>query len=174
MNTALLITIAVVSISYIGYIVLMYGIQPSISASYNNLEGPVKKSLYSWFIFGVGLPMMILSDNTWGVIAGMFLLLDFACTTGGDKLNQFLHNLGAQGGMFLGTLMLGFAFGQWWLAGITAGLVAVIYFTNNYVAEVRFAVKGKKYLWNPKNGTWWLEVVVLGAVWFGLMIEKVI
>ena len=150
----LLIFIAITASLYIGYIVVKYGVQRSISASYNNLETPIKKSLYSWFILCVALPMMILSDNTIGVLAGMFLMLDFAAPTGGDKMNNFIHCLGADMGMLLGVLMIGFMFGLWWLVGFTAILVIA--------------------LTGIKNSTWWIECVILTSVWIGLLIEKVL
>jgi len=155
MNLGLLISIAVTSLLYIGYIVIRYGVQSSISASYKNLETPIKKSLYSWFIAFVAIPMMIVSDNWMGVVAGMFLSIDFAAPTGGSKLNMFLHCLGADAGMLLGTAMLGFMFGQWWLVGIASFVVVITY-------------------WKAKNSTWWIECEVLAAVWIGLLIEKVL
>lgn len=156
LNLTLWIFIAVVSILYCGYITLKYGVQKSISASYNNLETPVKKSLYAWFIFGVALPMMILSNNTMGVIAGMFLALDFAAPTGGDKIQNFIHCLGADVGMILGIAMLGFIFHLWLLVFLAAFTVSLL------------------YLLKVKNTTWWIEVTVLTSVWIGLFIEKII
>lgn len=146
------ITVAV-SVMYIGYIWIRYGVQKSISASYHNLETPVKKSLYAWFIFGVALPLMIISNCTLGVLAGMFLAIDFAAPTGGSKLQMFLHSLGANVGMILGMAMLGFVFGQWWLVGITGLIILSL------------------VLFEVKNKTWWVECAILAAVLIGLYIR---
>lgn len=160
MNLGLSLFIAVTSLLYLGYIIIKYGVQKSISASVYKLETSVKKSLYAWFIFCVALPMMILSDNWMGVVAGMFLAFDFAAPAGGDKMQRFIHTLGANVGMILGIAMLGFQFGQWWLVGITVFVILLLYVLDK-INKIR-------------NSVWWIEVAVLVSVWSGLLIEKVI
>jgi hypothetical protein len=141
----------VVSILYIGYIVLRYGVTSSISSSIHKLETSVKKSLYSWFIFGVALPMMLISNNTMGFLAGAFLMLDFAAVSGGDKLQGAIHMIGANVGMLLGVAMLGFVLHLWVLVGVIVVAVGLIYFLK------------------AKHGTWWIEIAVLIGVLIGLM-----
>lgn len=153
MNKVLLIFIAVTSISYLLYIVIRYGIQKSISASYNVLETPIKKSLYGWFMLAVALPMMIVSDNTLGWWAGAILAVDFAAPTGGDKMRHAIHCICADAGMMLGVLMIGAVFQAWWLVILTVIMVVIAYY-------------------KLKNKTWWIEIIVLCAVWLGLIIEK--
>lgn len=158
MNLILLILIAIVSILYIGYIVLKYGVQPSISASINNLETPVKKSLYSFFILPVAIMFAIVSDNQWGAIAAIILSVDFAATaqTGNSRLEYIIHCIGADLGMGIGVLMFGVMFGMWWL---------VIFCGATILIMIAFKVK---------NIAWWTEITVLSSVWIGLFIEKII
>jgi len=89
-------------------------------------------------------------------VAGMFLSLDFAAPAGGDKMQRFVHSLGANVGMILGVLMLGFIFHLWLLTVLTVAIVLLI------------------SLLKVKNSTWWIEVTVLASVWIGLFIEKII
>jgi len=156
LNLALLLFTIVTFGAYVGYIWIRYGVQPSISASWKNLENPVKKSLYSWAMACVAVPMMIVSSNWMGVWAGIFLAITFAAPTGGSRLQHTLHCVGADVGMILGTLMLGFFYGLWWLVAIAVAIVGVLYFTKS------------------KNHTWWIEIVVFLAVMLGLFIAKVL
>jgi len=157
--------ILLVGVFYYWLITKRYGIIGSISASYNYFETPISKSLYSLFIIGVAVPMMILSNNAMGWWAGAALAIDFAAPTGGDKLNHFLHCLGADLGMALGVIMLWAIWGMWWLTIPAIGIVAILYILGNY------SIKGKVWI---KNETWWIEWFVYAVVVVGLFIEKIL
>ncbi|MBP7509385.1 MAG: hypothetical protein KA807_16355 [Prolixibacteraceae bacterium] len=159
-------------VSYVTYIVVKYGMQKSISASWNNLENPVKKSLYSWAMACVALPMAIISDNAMGIWAGFFLAITFAAPTGGSRLNHFLHCLGANVGMLLGTLQLILVFGgifNWILVGLC------------YITVVTMlAIASKSKITESGNAsrfptsTSWIEIAVFITVMIGLFFEKVV
>lgn len=141
---------------FTAFVYFKYGIQTSISASIHVLHGAFEKSLYSWFILGVAVPMMIVSGTTLGVWAGILLSIDAAAPAGGDKLQNFLHCFGADVGMALGLLMLWVDYHLWPIV-----VVALI-----YIAFLQF----RKF----ENRTWWIECVAFGAVWVGLLWEKVL
>lgn len=164
-NLFLWLFILGMGIFYYILITSKYGVIGSISASYNYLETQVSKSLYSWFIFGVAVPMMLLSNNAWGWWAGAFLAIDFAAPTGGDKLQHTLHCIGADVGMGLGVAMLWIVWGMWWLTVPAIVIVALLYILGNY------KIKGKIWV---KNETWWIEWFVYAVVMVGMFIERVI
>jgi len=155
-------TIVTCSLAFLSYVVIKYGVQPSISASVYKLGTEVKKSFYAWFIFCISLPMMIVAENWMGFVAGSFLMLDAVNPAGGEeKLQDTLHVIGANEGMAFGVAMLGFMWGQWWLVGSTVATVLATYLLSK-----------KKKGWVLKNETWWIECEVLAAVLLGLIIEK--
>lgn len=158
--------------AYVIYIVIKYGMQKSISASWNNLENSVKKSLYSWAMVGVAVPMMIISDNWMGVLAGMFLGITFAAPTGGTKLNHFLHCLGADVGMLLGTLQLVVIFGgvfNWILVGVCyTAVVTMLAIANKH------RLNSTSFVSAFPTATSWIEIAIFITVMIGLFFEKVI
>jgi hypothetical protein len=156
LNIALLIFTVASFAAFCLFVVLKYGIQSSISASIHVLTGPFEKSLYSWFMLAVAIPMMIISGTALGWWAGALLAIDFAAVAGGDKFQNFLHCFGAEAGMTLGMLMLWVDFGLWYIV-VPAGLI-VLYMQWQKV----------------KNRTWWTEVVVFAAAVIGLLIAKVL
>ena len=136
---------------YNGFVWVKYGVQKSISADIYVLTGPFEKSYYSLFILSMSIPMMILSDNTIGWWAGALLALDFAAPAGGDRMQNFLHCFGADVGMGLGILMVGFVFHLWFLAG----------------AFIVFSLIATKW----KNGVTWVETAAFVTVYTGLLIH---
>lgn len=155
MNLALLIFIAVATIAYLSYIVVNYGVTKSISASYNSLQKK-DKLLYQLYMLCVVVPFIIVANNGMGFLAGALLAFDYAAPVSkNDKAQMLIHCIGADVGMTLGVLMLGVIFGQWWLVAIAA------------IVTIILALK-------VKNKAWWIEIVVLSAVWTGLLIEKIL
>lgn len=155
MNLTLLLLSIGIFIAFTLFVSLKYGVQKSISASINKLDGAFEKSLYSLFILGIAIPMMIVSNTTLGWFAGALLAIDFAAVSAGDKMQQFLHSFGADAGMMLGLLMLLLDFHLWYLP----------------VAFILFALFA---LWKLKNSTWWIETAVFVIVITGLFIVKIL
>ena len=164
LNIVLLAFIMVVFLAYTLGIYFAFGVTTSISSSIHKLQG-TKKSLYSWFMIGIAIPFMIVSDTPLGWWAGAFLAIDFAAPTGGDKLNHTLHCIGADVGMGLGVAMLWIVWGMWWLTVPAIVIVALLYILGNY------KIKGKIWV---KNETWWIEWFVYAVVMVGMFIERVI
>jgi hypothetical protein len=153
MDMILLLFSVGVFLWYTILVVSRYGVQKSISASYGSFETPVQKSFYSLFILGIALPLMLVSRTPLGWWAGALLAIDFAAPATGDKVQYFLHILGADAGMLLGMLMLWLDFGLWWIV----------------VAAAVFALFA---LWKLKNKAWWIETAVFVAVVTGLFIAR--
>lgn len=152
----LLSFIMAVFLAYTLGIYFTFGVTSSISSSIHKLKGPVQKSLYSWFMLGIAIPFMIVSDNPLGWWAGAFLAIDFAAPAGGSRMQYIIHCIGADVGMFLGLLMLVVNFHQW----------PIVLITVIYVAFYQFR--------KVENRTWWIECTVFAAAWLGLLIEKVL
>lgn len=155
-NLILILFTVAVFLTFTIFVSKKYGVQRSISASIHVLSGAWEKSTYSWFILGIAIPMMIVSNTSLGVWAGIFLAIDAAAvTTNDDNIQLFLHCMGADVGMMLGLALL-ITFGMLWLfvvATIVCGLILFL--------EV-------------KNSTWWIESTVFATVMTGLLIEKVL
>jgi hypothetical protein len=155
MNLALLILDVAVFLSFTVFVAKKYGVQKSISASIHKLTDKEDK-YYSFFIIGVALPLMIVSNNLLGFLAGALLCIDAAAPSTNDSdLQMFLHSFGADAGMVLGLVMLGTMYNQWYLVGATAifALGAVIF--------------------KLKNKTWWIETACWVAVMTGLFIANI-
>lgn len=155
MNLLLLLLSINIFIAFTLFVGTKYGVQKSISASIHVLDGMLEKSLYSWFILGIAIPMMIVSNTTLGWWAGAFLSLDFVATAVGEKKQIFIHCLGADVGMILGMLMLWIDFHLWYLP----------------IACILFALLA---LWKLKNSVWWIETAVFVTVIIGLFIVKIL
>jgi hypothetical protein len=158
MNTNLILLIFTTAsfLAFTLFVYFNYGIQSSISASIYVLDGAIEKSLYSWFMLAVAIPMMAISNTTLGWWAGGLLAIDAAAVAGGDKFQHTLHCLGAEVGMLLGMAMLWVDFGLWYLVVPTGIIVIVLQYRE------------------VKNKTWWIECVVFGAAVIGLLIAKVL
>jgi len=158
MKTDLILLIVAIAI-FIGYllpIALRYGIHKSISATYNSLTQGWKM-LYSLFIIGIAIPMMIISDCTLGVWAGIVLSIDAAApTTRNDKFQMFLHCFGANVGIGLGIAMIGLIFHQWYLVAV---------FVAGVLTTQRLGIHNKTY---------WTEVLAFAIVMSGLLFGKIL
>ena len=117
-----------------------FGIRPSISQSH--LEFPQKQGWkYTVFMWGLSVPMLFLFPHWSTVLMVMFLCIDGAARTGsGDRLEQFLHNFGAEAGMTLSLVVLAIL-GCWVALGATLLVAGWIYWRK------------------PGNETWWGETV---------------
>jgi len=135
-------------------VVHRWGVQPSISSSYL-LFKQSQDIYYTLFMWGISIPIMLISNNALGFIAGALLCFDGAARTGsGNKLTQFIHNFGADVGIAVGMLMLWLNFHQWYL------VVPMLLITGFILLR-------------KKNTAWWIEVAAFVTVMIGLFINKV-
>lgn len=154
MNLVLLLFSILVFLGYNIPIARKYGIQKSISDTIKVLDTPIKKSFYSLFMVGISFPIMIVSDNVLGVLAGAFLCFDAAAPAGGDTTQQWVHNIGANGGIALGMAMLIYYFHEPTLPFL-------------FLAFCIYADK-------LKNPTYWREVAAFIVIIVDLFILKVL
>ena len=157
-------------------VIRRFGIQSSYSHSYTLFDiggkpktfvipfvkvfhwtGISEQSYYTIFMWGISIPIMIVTQTIWGFLAGAFLCIDGAARTGsGDPLTQLLHNWGAKIGILLGMVML-VAFSWWYLIPVGLYAIFVLVAANNL-----------------NNSTWWIEEVAFVIIVISLLIEKVI
>lgn len=155
MELILLLFSIAVFITFTLFVGIKYGVQKSISASIYVLHGTLEKSYYSWFILGVAIPMMLISNTTLGWWAGALLAIDFAAPAGGDKMQNFLHSFGADAGMVIGLGMLIYDFHL--LPLVVCNIVFILYAH-----------------WRIKNSVWWIETSIFITVIIGLLIAKIL
>ena len=151
-NKYWLIVAVAVFLLYNVPIALKWGIQPTISYTYNLFRSRVAKSLFSWFIIGISLPLCIAFNKPLGVVAGMLLMLDFAAPACKHKLQSSLHVFGAYAGVLLGMASLIIYFHEWYLVAVW----------------VAFSLSALKHLKNP---TYWIETSAFFTVITGLLIK---
>jgi len=157
-NLTLLIIAIVVWIGYNLPIALKYGIQSSVSAQYNLFKTSWGKSLMSWFIVGIAIPMMIVADHFIGVWAGIFLSLIFAAPSVRiSKTAEVLHVLGANMGLILGMASLLYINIWWWPVVLTYAIYTLVSMKIGY-----------------KHHTYWIETIGFIVIMVGLFIEKVV
>lgn len=153
MNIILLCFAVMVALWYLLLVSFSFGICSSISATYNYFSGG-RKVYYTLFIWGIAIPLMIVSNTALGWWAGAVLAIDGAApATSKDKLQEFLHIFGAGGGIILGMLTLWMNFNLWYLV-IIFGLFTAF----------------SKWL-RYKNHIWWIEVAALVIMITGLFIK---
>lgn len=136
-------------ISYVLFITLKYGVLPSISDSYYKHNS---KLLFFLFMLGVGLPITLMASSGLMFFSGvLFILCGCAPAFKSDKysLEDDVHKVGALGGICL--LLCYFIISHFYLPIILAILI-------------EFPV----YLLNPKNKTFWLEIIAFVTLIIGL------
>ena len=146
-----------VFISYVAFIWIKYGIQPSISDSYYIL--PLhKKFLFILFCFGFAIPaIMIGFSSTLMFIAGSLIMFVGAAPLFKQSLPHIVHMIGAYGGIIAGELALCTDYHLWPIAACFAILAILL----------MFIIK-------PKNKIWWVELLAFVSICVGLGIEAFI
>jgi len=140
----ILLTIqAVITASYLMYIVKGFGVRPSISESYYILHE--KRRWMFWaFCWGVSLPFFFIYPNIWFFLAASFFMLVGAATAYRlNKLTRIPHVIGASA-----TIIFAFI-GIWVVYGTPIPAICMIIISGVF--------------WDRaiKNLTWWVEVLAL-------------
>lgn len=153
-----MIVILLQLLAFFGYVIYVWkriGVQKSISDSWYQL--PDKKSLFTAFTFGVGLPMWAYSAigfNDYAqfvfAISGFFMAcIGIASMFKANKMTKYIH---------FGSTFLAIGFALW---GIYAQ-------SHDWHALLLCAV-GTLPLVNVKNKIWWMEIMI-----FTIIIVKII
>jgi hypothetical protein len=144
---------------YISYVIINWGVQPSISASYYVL--PKGYNLFAFATIGYSFPAIIL-----GVLlahsVGMFLtgsMLAFVAVAydyRSGQLNNTVHTTAAQIAVGISQLALIFEFKMW------------------YISAASLAIAGVLFLFPKlKNMVWWQEIIVIVGLFVALGIKLV-
>lgn len=151
LNLGLLIFTIIVFLTYVIGIYSKFGILKSISESVYHIK---HKALFTFFIWGVALPIMIVGSTGLMFMAGAFLAFVGASPMFKEEMEGKVHYVGATGGIALGFAGMILNFGLWPLAVIQGvfTLCAVLF--------------------KLKNHTWWIEVLAFILIIIGLIIAR--
>ena len=158
MELNLLLFIVLSFVGYISFIVNRYGVLPSISDSYykmkdDNLMGG---SLFTFFIWSLSFPLIIVGNTSLMFFAGAFLGFVGVATAFKDlKMTRRVHNIGAIGG-------IGFGF-----------LSMIIDFQLFELSFFMVVFSLSLFLLKTKNLIWWIEILAFILIIIGLFIAKV-
>lgn len=146
---------------YVIWIVLKFGVQPSISDSFYALQNKYGKgSLMPWlfwlFLINVAwpiFPLMHFNGFSFFAMAGI-ILVGAAARFKEGRETETPHIIGATGGIALAFIAIGFVFKGWawsWLPSY-------------------FIIVGLLKMFKIKNYTWWIEVVAFLLIILALFI----
>lgn len=146
----LFITMLTIFVGYVGTLIGLYGILPSISDSYYRL--PKKLNfIFTLALWGFAFPAMIIGTPVTGL---MFAACAGIIFVGGaaafhKKITKTVHIIGAGVGMGLSQVAIATSFGMWQVTAVSAVLVALILLFR----------KQLKY-----KHVWWIELVCFSAI----------
>lgn len=129
----------IVFVAYNAYIIIKYGMQDSVSATYYNLSLR-DRWLFSLFIWGFALPLGI-AGSTPLMVAGAMVLcfVGSAPAFRNDKMELDVHMAGTIGGIALAFASLLFEHKYWFLVVIfAAGSVYIRYKWKHYTLYVEW------------------------------------
>lgn len=155
MELNLLLFVTIVYILYISFIVYKYGVLPSISDSYYMMkDNIIGGSLFTFFIWSISLPLIVVSNTPLMFFAGAFLAFVGASPAFKDlKMTKRVHTIGAVGGILFGFLSL------------------MIDFKLNELTYFAIVISLICYLLEIKNIIWWVENLALCVILYGLYIS---
>lgn len=131
-----------VFVAYLSYILIKYGIQPSISDSYYRLT-TADKWIFTISTWLYVLPLSIAGAQkaTDGRYLIMILATFLLCIVGvfpDFRIDKKIHQIGAEGGILLAFI---------WILTTPVWYVVVPSIIGIFLL----------YKWKPKNHTWWIE-----------------
>jgi hypothetical protein len=144
-------------VSYITFILIKFGVLPSISESWYRLRdlGGVWYSLFTWFCWTLGFTMLF---QTNGNTPLFFLSGVGLCAVGAatmfklkDDIQPYIHSIGAAIGIISALIGLGVE-RHAWLPLVDFIILAVIL-----------------YIFVDKNKTWWIEILAFLSIGLGLL-----
>jgi hypothetical protein len=146
----LLLVSLTIFVSYITFIIINFGILPSISDSYYKL------SLNSKFIFtlamwGFAFPIIMLSENGLLFFSGAGICFVGAAPLFKEEFEGLIHRIGAITGIGLGLLAL------------------IIYYNSYYLVLLYVLIFLIIYLSKVNNRIWWIEILSFLTIIIGLL-----
>jgi hypothetical protein len=144
-------------VSYISFIILKFGILPSISESWYRLRelGGVWSSLFTWFCWGLGFIILFQTNGN----SPLFFLSGVGLSSVGvatmfklkDDIQSYIHSIGATIGIICALIGIGIE-RYIWLPLIDFVILAIIF-----------------YIFVDKNKIWWIEIIAFLSIGLGLL-----
>lgn len=144
-------------VSYVTFIVVKFGILPSISESWYRLRelGGVWYSLFTLFCFGLGFTMFFQTNGS----TSLFFLSGAGLSAVGvatmfklkDDIQPYIHAIGAIVGILTALIGIGVERKNW---------IPLIIFLSLSILLVIFL---------KKNKTWWIEIIAFTTAGLGLL-----
>jgi len=145
MTTFLFILMLTVFISYVTFVIISYGVQPSISESYYKLPQRLK-FLFTLFCLLFAIPAIILGDNVLMFLAGSGIAFVGAAATFKDKMTYEVHMIGAYAGVLLSQISIWYNYHMW------------------YITIIFIILSGTLLLLKVKNKIWWSEILAFLSI----------
>lgn len=153
-NLMLLILSTSIFIGYVSWILSREGMIPSISESYYRLPYSLKV-FFTLFIWGMAVPIMIVSATPLMIAACFFICMVGTTQTFKIKLVGIIHTFAAMTGIGLGVLSLFFEF--------RTPLTAIAIIMSAAVL----------YGFNVKNKVFWTEIISFTMILLSLFLTQV-
>ena len=156
-NVFYLIMVSVFT-TYIAFIWLKFGIQPSISDSYYIL--PIKnKFLFTLYCWGIAFPAILvgtfLTGNVLMFLAGAGIGFVGAATDFKDSIAKNVHMVAAYGGVFFTQLSIAYDFHLYYVNAIFLVLALLAYILRNKIG----------------NHIWWQEILAFLAIGYTMLLQ---
>lgn len=154
--TSLYLIMVSIFIGYLSFIVIKYGILPSISDSWYKLPRN-QQPLFTFFCWGFAMPALIigveLTDNFLMFLAGSGICFVGAAAAFKEKLTKSIHYGGAYCGIICSQLSIAFDFHMYYVNIISVGLMLLILLFR----------KKLNY-----NNIWWQEIIAFTSICYVL------
>lgn len=154
METGLIsfIIMVTVFVTYIGFILIKYGVLPSVSESYYRLPRKYQ-FLFTLFCWGFAIPAIICGDSLLMFLAGSGIAFVGAAAAFKEKMENWVHMTGAYFGIAMSQLSIYFDFGLLYVNIISVSLAILI------------TLLSLKWI---KNKIWWIEIVAFLSICYAL------
>ena len=151
MNEILIYSITLsIFISYILFVMIRFGILPSISDSYYKIKA---KPLFTFFLWSVAIGAILLGDSILMFLAGSGIVFVGAAAAFRQRITKTVHVIGAVSGIVFSQLEIIINYQMWWVTFIFASLAWVLH--SNKI----------------KNKTWWIEILAFVSVFYILYLS---
>jgi len=166
----LLIYAITVFVVYWLFVVIKFGVLPSISDSYYKENN---KALFTLFIWSIAFPVIILGVEKTPLMffAGAFLAFVGAAPAFKEELERSVHIIGAAGGIILGFLAMIIGYHQYYLP-IVMGVFVILALPKRLP---KFLDKSWMKWWTNgiNNYTWWIETMAFVLIFINLTINLI-
>lgn len=136
-------------------IVIRFGVLPSISDSWYELEPKKQSYLFTFFIWGLAVPLFFVGTFWYALASGFLCFVGVATQFKEGGMTKAIHNWGAAGGIVLALFAL-----------LLEGFVFPLAFT---LLGIAFVMKKK-----VSNRIWWVEIIAFVNIELALVLRAMI